>query len=133
MGLPEDETRDGMPLVVRRVQGQLITYHVVQEPKASQIARKLQELTGTEARVTSLGHVQRGGIPTGFDRMLCTLLGTKAAELAYRGQHDVMVAYRGGQAVPVPLEQVAGRRKTVPPDHPLVETARLVGSCLGDK
>jgi 6-phosphofructokinase 1 len=128
----EDETRDGMPLVVRRVRGQLISYHVVQEPMASRIARQLQELTGTEARVTSLGHVQRGGIPSPFDRMLCSLLGAKAAELLARGRYNCMIAYCGESCVPVPLSKVAGRRKVVTPDHPLVRTARLLGTCLGD-
>lgn len=128
----EDETRDGMPLVVRRVRGQLISYHVVQEPMASRIARQLQELTGTEARVTSLGHVQRGGIPSPFDRMLCSMLGTKAAELLARGKYNCLVAYRSDECVAVPLSKVAGRRKVVTPDHPLVRSARLLGTCLGD-
>jgi hypothetical protein len=57
---------------------EIMAYHAVQEPMASRLARQLQELTGVEARVTSLGHVQRGGIPSAFDRMLCTLLGTAA-------------------------------------------------------
>jgi 6-phosphofructokinase 1 len=127
----EDETRDGMPLVVRRVRGQLISYHVVQEPMASRIARQLQELTGTEARVTSLGHVQRGGIPSPFDRMLCSLLGAKAAELLAQGRYNCMVAYRGGKCIPVPLAKVAAQRKIVTPDHPLVRAARLLGTCFG--
>jgi ATP-dependent phosphofructokinase / diphosphate-dependent phosphofructokinase len=128
----EDETRDGMPLVVRRVRGQVISYHVVQEPMASRVARQLQELTGTEARVTSLGHVQRGGIPSPFDRMLCSMLGTKAAELLAQGKYNCMVAYRGVECVPVPLDKVAGVRKVVTPDDPIVRTARHLGTCLGD-
>lgn len=128
-----DETRDDQPVVVRRVEDKVIGYHVVQEPMASRIARQLQDLTGTEARVTSLGHVQRGGTPTPFDRMLCTRLGTRAAELLAEGIYNVMVAYRGDQCVPVPLEKVAGLCKTIPPDHPALTSARLVGTCLGDK
>lgn len=81
---------------------------LVQEPKASRIARQLQQLTGTEARVTSLGHVVRGGIPTATDRILCTLLGTRAAELLAAGTYDVMVAIKGTRCEPVPLEDVAG-------------------------
>ena len=83
--------------------------------------------------MTSLGHVQRGGVPSAFDRTLCTLMGTKAAELLAEGIYNVMVGYRGDYCVPVPLEQVAGKRKTVPIDHPLIAAARLVGTCLGDK
>ncbi|OGV77847.1 MAG: 6-phosphofructokinase [Lentisphaerae bacterium RIFOXYB12_FULL_65_16] len=128
-----DETRDEMPLVVRRVRDEVQAYHVVQEPKASLIARRLQELTGTEARVTSLGHVQRGGVPSAFDRLLCTQLGTRAAQLLVKGVSNVMVAYRGGVCEPVPIERVAGNLKVIPPDHSLIESARLVGTCLGDR
>jgi 6-phosphofructokinase len=128
-----DETREGQPLVVRKVRDELQAYHVVQEPMASRVARQLQERTNTEARVTSLGHVLRGGIPSAFDRMLCTLLGTKAVELTAQGLRNVMVAYIGEGCRPVPLEKVAGNRKEVPPDHPLVRSARLVGTCLGDR
>jgi 6-phosphofructokinase 1 len=105
---------------------------LVQESKASCIARQLQQLTGVEARVTSLGHVQRGGQPTPFDRLLCTRMGTAAGELLAHGKYNVMVALQGDRCVPVPLQKVAGRKKTVPPDHPWVETARLVATCMGD-
>lgn len=107
--------------------------HLVQEPMASRIARQLQQLTGVEARVTSLGHVQRGGEPTPFDRLLCTRLGTSASTFLSQGKFNVMVAARGDECIPVPLEKVAGVKKTVPPDHPWVEAARLVSTCLGDK
>jgi 6-phosphofructokinase 1 len=128
-----DETRNGLPVVVQKSSEGLSAYHVVQEPKASQIARQIQELAGTEARVTSLGHVQRGGIPTSTDRYLCTLLGTRAAQLLAEGKFNVMVAYRNGVAEPVPLDEVAGKRKLIEPDHPSIESARLVGTCFGDR
>jgi len=108
-------------------------YRLVREPISSRIARRLQEMTGIEARVTSLGHVQRGGIPTAFDRWLCTRLGTKAAQLLARGVYNVMVGFDSGICKPVPLEQVAGKRKIVPIDHPMIVSARLVGTCMGDK
>jgi 6-phosphofructokinase 1 len=108
-------------------------YYLFKEPISSRIARKLQEMTGIEARVTSLGHVQRGGIPTAFDRWLCTRLGTKAAQLLAQGVYNVMVGYDSGICKPVPLEQVAGKRKTVPVDHPIIVSARLVGTCMGDR
>jgi 6-phosphofructokinase 1 len=107
--------------------------HLVQEPVASRIARKLQQLAGTEARVTSLGHVQRGGQPTSYDRLLSTQLGTKAGMLLAEGVYGVMVALQGGQTVPVPLESVAGQKKLVALDHPWIEAARLVETCLGDR
>jgi ATP-dependent phosphofructokinase / diphosphate-dependent phosphofructokinase len=106
-------------------------YHLVQEPKASQIARKLQQLTGTEARVTSLGHVQRGGSPSPRDRLVSSLLGTAAAEALARGDYNNMIAIRGNGTELVPLKDVAGKKKVVPEDHPWVLSARLVGTCLG--
>ena len=105
---------------------------VVQEPMASRLAREIQQLTGIEARVTSLGHVQRGGSPSAADRLLCTRLGTKAGQLLARGVLNVMVAVRGDECVAVPLTQVAGKTKIVPPDHPWIAAARLVETCMGD-
>lgn len=110
-----------------------LAYRLVQEPIASRIARKLQEMTGIEARVTSLGHVQRGGTPSSFDRLLCTRLGTKAVQLLAQGIYNVMVGYDSGHCKAIPLEDVAGQRKVVPPDHPMITSARLVGTCLGDE
>lgn len=107
--------------------------HLVQESVASRIARSLQTMTGVEARVTSLGHVQRGGQPTAYDRLLSTRLGTKAGSLLADGVYDVMVAIQGGDTVPVPLRDVAGKKKLVPQEHPWLESARLVDTCLGDK
>ncbi len=106
-------------------------YHLVQEPKANQIARKLQHLTGTEARVTSLGHVQRGGSPSPRDRLISSLLGTAAAEALAHGDYNNMVAIRGNGTELVALKDVAGKKKVVPEDHPWVRSARLVGTCIG--
>ncbi len=104
---------------------------LVHESLASSLARKLQMLTGTDARVTALGHVQRGGGPTPTDRLLCTRLGVKAADLLAEGVVNVMTAVRGSEIVPVPLDQVAGRKQTVPIDHPWLHAARSLGTCLG--
>jgi 6-phosphofructokinase 1 len=105
-----------------------------QEPRsnAAALAPTLEKALGTETRVTTLGHIQRGGIPTPTDRLLATQLGTAAARLIHEGKTGVMVAVRGAEIVPVALDKVAGRRKTLPLDHPMVETARLIGLCLGD-
>ena len=121
----KDEPSDGPPTDPFGV-------HLVQEPVASRIARQLQQLTGIEARVTSLGHVQRGGEPTAFDRVLVTRLGTSAGKLLAEGTYDVMVAMQGERVVPVPLTEIAGTKKLVPPDHPWIETARLVETSFGD-
>ncbi len=106
-------------------------YRLVKESLASRLARQLQDLTRTEARVTALGHVQRGGAPTAADRVLCTGLGVKAAELLADGVYNVMVGVRGGVCVPVPLQEVVGVRRTVPLDHTWVRTASRLGTCLG--
>ena len=98
---------------------------------SAKLAVTLERELGLETRVTTLGHVQRGGIPSPFDRMLCSMLGTKAMQLIAKGVTNVMVAYRGERAVPVPLAKVAGVCRAVPLDHPLIETARLVGTCMG--
>lgn len=110
-----------------------LSYRLVQESIASRLTREIQKLTGIEARITSLGHVQRGGIPTATDRLLSTRLGTKAAELVAEGTFNVMVAVKGEHCKPVPLEKVAGKKKVVPKDHDWIRSARLVGTCLGDK
>jgi 6-phosphofructokinase 1 len=96
------------------------------------LARLLEERTGLESRVTILGYVQRGGTPAPEDRLLAARLGNAGAALVADGAYGVMVAANGDDTRPVPLERVAGRRKTVPLDHPLIATARHVGTCLGD-
>ena len=93
---------------------------------------QLEELTGLEARVTILGYVQRGGTPSAADRLLATRLGSACANLINQDVYGVMVAARGDQAEPVPLEEVAGQRKLVPLDHPWIEAARHVGTSMGD-
>ena len=96
------------------------------------LARQLEALTGLESRVTILGYVQRGGTPSAADRLLATRLGSAGADLINAGIFGVMVAARGEGSQPVPLDQVAGRRKLVPLDHSWVQAARHVGTCLGD-
>lgn len=97
------------------------------------LARKLEHLTGLEARITILGHLQRGGIPSAADRLLATRLGTVATDLIAKGRYGVMVAAQGDGTRPVKLEDVAGKVKTVPPEHPWVVSARRVGTCMGDR
>lgn len=96
------------------------------------LSRQLEELTGLESRTSILGHLQRGGTPSAGDRILATHLGSAAADLINEGRYGMMVAYRNGEAVGVPLEEVAGTKKLVPLDHPWIETARKVGTSLGD-
>jgi 6-phosphofructokinase 1 len=97
-----------------------------------QLAAALEQTLKMETRVTTLGHVQRGGVPSPTDRLLATQLGVKAASLVAEGTTGVMVAIRGDDLAPVPLEKVAGRKRTVPLDHPWIQAARLIGMSLGD-
>jgi 6-phosphofructokinase 1 len=96
------------------------------------LSANLEKLTKLESRVTILGHLQRGGTPSAADRLLATRLGTEAARLIHDGVFGVMVAARGDSAVPVPLGDVVGKRRTVPLDHAWIQAARDVGTCLGD-
>jgi len=102
------------------------------QDKTLSISRELEELTGLESRVTILGHLQRGGTPSAADRLLATRLGTKCASLIHQGTFGIMVAARGDNTEAVPLEDVVGKRKTVPLDHDWIQSARDIGVCLGD-
>ena len=96
------------------------------------VADQLEDLTGREARCVVLGHLQRGGGPTAFDRVLATRFGGAAVELIRRGVFGKMVANNPPDIVPIPLADVVGRTKTVPLDSDLVKTARALGVSLGD-
>jgi ATP-dependent phosphofructokinase / diphosphate-dependent phosphofructokinase len=111
---------------------ELATLDVRHTGNTMRLAKQLEDLTQLESRVTILGYVQRGGTPSAADRLLATRLGSACGDLIHEGVFGVMVAARGDGTEPVPLEKVAGKRKAVPPDHQWVETARKVGTCLGD-
>ncbi len=111
------------------------------------VAKKLQELTGLEARNTTLGYMQRGGTPTAYDRVLSTKYGSKAMELAMEGKFGVLTVLKNGKLDSVPLEDVVGANKKVGAvsgntkesnlrritmDDDLVKTARNIGISLGD-
>jgi 6-phosphofructokinase len=96
------------------------------------LAWQLEKLTRLESRVTILGYLQRGGTPSAKDRILATRLGTACTTLIHEDSYGVMLAARGDAAVPVRLEEVVGRIKTVPLDHSWIESARCVGTSFGD-
>jgi ATP-dependent phosphofructokinase / diphosphate-dependent phosphofructokinase len=95
-------------------------------------ATQLGELTGKETRYVVLGHLQRGGSPTAFDRTLATRFGGKAVELLIKGRSGKMVANHPPDLVPIPLGEVVGKTKTVPLDYDLLLTARALGVSFGD-
>jgi 6-phosphofructokinase 1 len=104
----------------------------MQSSHTLKLAQKLEELTGIEGRITILGHLQRGGTPSSADRLLATKLGTACASFIDQGKYGIMVASDGEGVKTLPLDEVAGKLKTVPLDHPWLESARRVGTCLGE-
>jgi 6-phosphofructokinase 1 len=96
------------------------------------VAAQIEKLTGKETRSVVLGHLQRGGAPTSFDRVLATRFGARAVELLLDGQFGNMVAFHPPDIVAVPLERVVGRTRNIPPDFDVVRTARAMGISLGD-
>ena len=116
----------------QRARADLAGLASVQADHSIKLARGLEERTDLESRVSILGYVQRGGTPAPADRILAARLGKAAADLIVGGQFGVMAASAGEGSIAVPLSDVAGKRKVVPLDHPWVQTARQVGTCLGD-
>jgi 6-phosphofructokinase 1 len=93
---------------------------------------EIERLTGKETRAVVLGHLQRGGSPTSYDRVLATRFGAFAVDVLCRGESGVMTALHSPNIVAVPLENVVGRTRKVPVDGDVVRTARSVGISFGD-
>jgi ATP-dependent phosphofructokinase / diphosphate-dependent phosphofructokinase len=96
------------------------------------VAREIEQRTGKESRVCVLGHLQRGGGPTSFDRALCSVFGAHAVELIAADDYGKMVAFLGSHVSAIPISEAVGKLKTVRPDGSLARTARALGICLGD-
>jgi len=99
---------------------------------ANKLAAEIEAATGLETRATILGHVQRGGTPTPFDRVLATNFGFHALEVLLCGGVGKLVVHRNGRIDDIDISEVAGKQRKVPPDHPLLAAARAVGTNLGD-
>ena len=99
---------------------------------ARYVADEVEKRTRLESRYIVLGHVQRGGTPTAFDRVLATMLAYNAVELLMAGRFGELSVLKDGKVDSVPIEAIAGKIKTVPLDHPLVRAAKAVGTCFGD-
>lgn len=97
------------------------------------LAAELQERTSVASRAVVLGHVQRGGSPTAFDRVLATRFGREAVAQAVQGNFGVMVGLQSTEIVPVPLAEVADRQRLVDPACSIVQAARSVGTSFGDE
>lgn len=96
------------------------------------LAAEIQQCTGLDTRATALGHIQRGGTPTPFDRVLATGFGYHALERLMAGGVGELVVWTNGRVSEIPIAQVAGRQRLVPLDNPLLGAARAVGTSFGD-
>jgi phosphofructokinase-like protein len=96
------------------------------------LGHKIAEVTGSETRVTVLGHVQRGASPTYNDRLLAQALGVKAVEMVEAGQFGHMVAWQKMRAAPVPIVDAIKSCRTVDPNGDMMHTARALGISFGD-
>jgi 6-phosphofructokinase 1 len=97
------------------------------------LGNQIEQATGLETRTVVMGHLQRGGTPTPFDRVLATRLGTKAVEMMKNKKYGYMVGVQNNLLVEVPLGEVAKGRKLVSLNDPLIQSARSVGTCFGDR
>lgn len=96
------------------------------------LGQELEKLTEIETRTVVIGHLQRGGTPTPFDRILATRFGTEAAEMVYKKEYGKMVGIQKGTLVRVPLSKVAKGTKSIPLNHRMLQAARSIGVCFGD-
>lgn len=97
------------------------------------LAAKIQEKMGAEVRVTVPGHMQRGGSPSPYDRVIATACGAAGAEAIRKGKFNNLIIFKNGITDTIPLEETAGKLKTVPVDHPLITQARDTGISFGDE
>ena len=97
-----------------------------------ELAADIQKLTGLEVRITVPGHTQRGGSPCPYDRVLSTRLGSACAQMIMDGKYGYMVGIVNGKIKKVPLEESAGKLKTVPPECQEIQEAKRIGISFGD-
>ncbi len=96
------------------------------------IAEEIEKKTGQEVRVTVPGHMQRGGSPCPYDRVFASRLGAEAGKLILKGEYGFMVGYKNREIVKVPLEDVAGKLKSLSPDADIIKEAKMLGISFGD-
>ncbi|MBJ7898432.1 MAG: ATP-dependent 6-phosphofructokinase [Cyanobacteria bacterium RI_101] len=122
---------------VRTQQGESVTLSQQGEDRyggiGKYIAEEIAQHTGAETRVTVLGHIQRGGIPSPFDRLLGTMFGVAAVDLIAQEKYDQMVAWRNRQVIHVPIAEAIQTYQTVDLEGSFVKTAKALGICLGDQ
>jgi 6-phosphofructokinase 1 len=121
------KTEDGESVQVQQVGGGF-TYGGI----GHYVGHKIAETTGAETRVTVLGHVQRGGMPTPRDRLMASVFGVHAVDMVAQGRFDRMVAWNDRRVIDVPIEAAIASYQAIDPFDDLVSTARGLGICLGD-
>jgi ATP-dependent phosphofructokinase / diphosphate-dependent phosphofructokinase len=97
------------------------------------VATQVGKVTGKDARVVVLGHLQRGGMPTPFDRILATRFGAAAVRVLAEGRYGEVVVSHGTEIGTIGMPECAGKVRTVPPDYEMVHTARGLGIGFGDE
>lgn len=104
-----------------------------QYPSVSyELAEQIKERTGADVRVTVPGHMQRGGSPDPYDRVISTRLGARAAKLIIDEEYGYMVGIVNGETCKIPLEDAAGKLKMVDPSSGIIEEAKMIGISFGD-
>lgn len=98
---------------------------------AQWLCEQLENRVDSECRYTVLGHIQRGGIPTGYDRILCTRFGTAAVHAFVNREFGKMVALRENEIKTIPIEEIAGKSRLVDPDSETIQSARDTGVSFG--
>lgn len=116
---------------LQKVAAELAQFSEYRKSNTLRLSGELEKLTGLESRLTILGYLQRGGTPSARDRVLATQLGSACCCAVREGHFGVMVAIRNGLTELVPLKQVIKKRKSVPVDHPWVDSALRTGVNLG--
>ncbi|MFP4017601.1 MAG: 6-phosphofructokinase [Halanaerobiales bacterium] len=124
----------------KSVSGEMVVKNVVEDSPdpirlggiADQVSKQLEDLVGLESRATILGHLQRGGSPTAYDRNISTRYGKAAVDLAMQGKFGSMVTLKGNKTSSALLEDVIGQLKNVDPNGEKVETAKSIGISFGD-
>jgi len=99
---------------------------------AERVARELSERTGKESRSVTLGHLQRGGMPTTYDRLISLRFGAAAIRCIKAKDFNKLVTLRDNKMTSVPISEIADKMKTVPLDSDILQTARDIGICVGD-
>lgn len=126
-------SKEDARLSKKQLKGKRIAQAQQYPSEAYSIGAAVQEMTQKEVRVMVPGHMQRGGEPSAYDRVLATRLGSEAAKMIINEQYGYMVSVNNGEIESIQLSEVAGKLKTVDPNSSIVEEARMTGICFGDK